>query len=55
MGSISWSYVVVATSYLVMQVVWNIEKGGEMFQIESVDFVFIHCGHHKGRIASIDC
>ena len=36
-------------------VVWNIEKGEELLQIESVDFVFIHCGHHKGRIASIDC
>ena len=34
-------------------IVWNIEKGEEVFQIEGFDFVFIQCGHHKGRIASI--
>jgi len=34
-------------------IVWNIEKGESVFQIEGFDFVFIHCGHHKGKIASI--
>ena len=35
-------------------VVWNIEKEKEVFQTEGFDFVFIHCGHNEGRIASID-
>jgi len=35
-------------------VVWNIEKGEEVFQIEGFNFVFIHHGHNEGRIASID-
>jgi len=35
-------------------VVWNIEKGEGVFQIEGFDFAFIHGGHNKGRIASID-
>jgi len=34
--------------------VWNIEKGEEVFQIEDSNFVFIHHGHNKGRIASIN-
>jgi len=34
-------------------VVWNIEKGEEVFQIEGFDFVFIHYGHNEGRIASV--
>ena len=33
-------------------VVWNIEKEEE--EIEGFDFVFIHCGHNEGRIASMD-
>ena len=33
--------------------VWNIEKGEEVFQIKGLDFVFIHCGCNEGRIASI--
>ena len=33
--------------------VWNIEKGEEVFQIEGFDFVFIDCGHNEGKIASI--
>ena len=33
--------------------VWNIEKGEEVFQIKGFDFVFIHCGCNEGRIASI--
>jgi len=35
-------------------VVWDIERGKEVFQIEGFDFVFIHCGRNKGRIASMD-
>jgi len=35
-------------------VVWNIEKGEEVFQIEGFDFVFIHCGRNEGRITSMD-
>jgi len=34
-------------------VVWYI-GGGEEFQIEGFDFVFIHYGRNKGRIASMD-
>ena len=34
--------------------VWNIEKGEEVFQIEGFDFVFVHCGHNEGKIASMD-
>jgi len=35
-------------------VVWEIERGEKVSQIEGFDFVFIHCGRHKGRIASVD-
>jgi len=35
-------------------VVWNIEKGEEVFRIEGFDFMFIHCGCNEGRIASMD-
>ena len=35
-------------------VVWDIERGEEVFQIQGFDFVFIHCGHNEGRIASMD-
>ena len=35
-------------------VVWDIGRGEEELQIEGLDFVFVHCGHNKGRIASID-
>ena len=34
-------------------IVWNIEKGEEVFQIESFDFVFIHSGCNEGKIASM--
>jgi len=34
--------------------VWNIEKGEEVFQIEGFDFAFVHCGHNEGRIVSMD-
>ena len=34
-------------------VVWNIDRGEEVFQLEGFDFVFIHCGRNKGRIASM--
>jgi len=34
-------------------VVWNIEKGEEVFQIEGSDFVFIQSGRNEGRIASM--
>ena len=33
-------------------VVWDTERG-EKFPIEGFDFVFIHCGHNEGRIASM--
>ena len=35
-------------------VVWEIERGEKVSQIEGFDFVFIHCGRNKGRIASMD-
>jgi len=35
-------------------VVWEIAKGEKVSQIEGFDFVFIHCGRNKGRIASVD-
>ena len=35
-------------------VVWNIEKGEEVFRIEGFNFVFIHCGCNDGRIVSMD-
>ena len=35
-------------------VVWEIEKGEKVSQIKGSDFVFIHCGRNKGRIASVD-
>jgi len=35
-------------------IVWDIERREEVFQIEGFDFVFIHCGHNEGRIASMD-
>ena len=35
-------------------VVWDIERGEEVFEIECFDCVFIHCGHNEGRIASMD-
>jgi len=35
-------------------VVWEIERGEKVSQIEGFDFVFIHCGQNKGRIASVD-
>jgi len=35
-------------------VVWEIETGEKVSQIEGFDFVFIHCGRNKGRIASVD-
>jgi len=41
-----------ALSYPAM--VWNIEKGEEVFQIEGFDFAFVHCGHNEGRIVSMD-
>jgi len=34
-------------------VVWDIERGEEVFQIEGFDFVFIHRGRNEGRIASM--
>ena len=34
-------------------VVWDIERDKEEFEIEGFDFVFIHCGHNEGRIASM--
>ena len=34
-------------------VVWEIERGEKVSQIEGFDFVFIHCGRNKGIIASI--
>jgi len=36
-----------------LAVVWDIERGEEVFQIEGFDFVFIHCGRNKGRVASM--
>jgi len=35
-------------------VVWEIETGEKVSQIEGFDFVFIHCGRNKRRIASVD-
>jgi len=35
-------------------VVWEIERGEKVSQIEGIGFVFIHCGRNKGRIASMD-
>ena len=35
-------------------VVWEIERGEKVSQIEGFDFVFIHCGLNQGRIASVD-
>jgi len=35
-------------------VVWEIERGKKVSQIKGFDFVFIHCGRNKGRIASMD-
>jgi len=35
-------------------VVWEIERGEKVSRIEGFDFVFIHCGRNKGRIASMD-
>ena len=35
-------------------VVWEIERGEKVSQIEGFGFVFIHCGRNKGRIASMD-
>jgi len=35
-------------------VVWEIERGEKVSQIEGFDFVFIHYGRNKGRIASMD-
>jgi len=34
-------------------VVWEIERGEKVSHIEGFDFVFIHCGRNKGRIASV--
>jgi len=34
-------------------VVWEIEKGEKVSWIEGFDFVFIHCGRNKGKIASM--
>jgi len=34
-------------------VVWEIEKGEKVSQIEGFDFVFIYCGRNKGKIASM--
>ena len=35
-------------------VVWDIERGEKVSQIEGFDFVLIHCGRNKGKIASVD-
>jgi len=34
-------------------VVWEIERGKKVSQISGFDFVFIHCGRNKGKIASM--
>ena len=34
-------------------VVWEIERGEKVSEIEGLDFVFIHCGRNKGKIASV--
>ena len=34
-------------------VVWDTERGEEVLQIEGFDFVFIHHGRYKGKIASM--
>jgi len=34
-------------------VVWEIERKEKVSQIEGFDFVFIHCGRNKGRIALV--
>jgi len=34
-------------------VVWEIERREKVSQIEGFDFVFIHCGQNKGKIASM--
>jgi len=34
-------------------VVWEIERGEKVSQIEGLEFVFIHCGRNKGKIASV--
>jgi len=34
-------------------VVWEIERGEKVSQIQGFDFVFIHCGRNKGKIASM--
>ena len=35
-------------------VVWEIERGEKVSQIEGFDFMFIHCSLNQGRIASVD-
>jgi len=35
-------------------IVWEIERGEKVSWIEGFDFMFIHCGRNKGRIASVD-
>jgi len=35
-------------------IVWDIERGEDVFSIEGFDFVFIRWGRYKGRIASMD-
>jgi len=35
-------------------VVWEIERGEKVSQIEGFDFVFIHCDLNKGKIASVN-
>ena len=34
-------------------VVWDIERGTEVLQIEGFDFVFIHCGRNEGKVVSM--
>jgi len=34
-------------------IVWEIETGEKVSQIEGFDFVFVHCSRNKGRIASM--
>jgi len=35
-------------------VIWEIERGEKVSQIDGFDFVFIHRGRNKGKIASVD-
>ena len=35
-------------------VVWEIERGEKVSQIEGFDFMFIHCSLNQGRITSVD-